>query len=74
MPLPTTAGGNTGNVNGTGNGHRSPSSPHHSGLPPPPSSTSNGANNGGNMGKEHRSLSSIQTYRWIDFIAKIKDI
>jgi len=34
---------------------KGPSSPHHSGLPPPPSTISNA--------KEHRSLSSIQTYR-----------
>lgn len=34
---------------------KSPSSPHHSGLPPPPSTCINA--------KEHRSLSSIQTYR-----------
>ena len=51
LPLPTSSqpGNMTGNMGG-----KSPSSPHHSGLPPPPPVTSN---------KEQRSISSIQTYR-----------
>ena len=51
LPLPTSSqpGNMTSNMGG-----KSPSSPHHSGLPPPPPVTSN---------KEQRSISSIQTYR-----------